>query len=475
MKQKTTKVKTMLPSTMHNWQEGSIIDITIDDVGHAGEGVGRYANRPVFVPGGIPGDHLQVKLTQVHKRYAHASLLKVLHSCAQRVTPMCSEFGRCGGCQLQQWNYQAQLAWKQERLVQTLARVGGIRQVLIRSIIPAPRQWAYRNKAQFPVGMYEGKPALGFYRYGSHELVPVTDGCHIVHPLIGRAAAIIDKHLPTLGSVYDERTGRGVLRHVVMRVGFHSEQLLITFVCQQPNLAGLPTLITKLQEAMPQLVGVTININNKSGNRIMGAEDITVWGRDYIEERLHTGGGSLLFHVSARSFFQVNPMQAERLYQVVARYAVVDDNAKVLDAYCGTGSIALYLAQAGAAAVWGVEEETAAVHDAQINAQLNNVSNVRFYAGKVEEIVAELVRKGNAPNVVVVDPPRSGCDAEFLATACSWQAERWVYVSCNPATLARDMRIIMDNGYNVVEAQPVDMFPHTAHVECVVLMERVGK
>jgi 23S rRNA (uracil1939-C5)-methyltransferase len=168
-------------------------------------------------------------------------------------------------------------------------------------------------------------------------------------------------------------------------------------------------------------------------------------------------------------------MQAEQLYQVVARYVVADTRTQVLDAYCGTGSIALYVAQAGAAIVWGVEVETAAVHDAQINAQLNNVSNVRFYAGKVEEVVAELVQKGNAPNVVVVDPPRSGCDAEFLATACSWQADRWVYVSCNPATLARDMRIIMDNGYNVVEAQPVDMFPHTAHVETVVLMSRVEK
>lgn len=449
------------------------IEVAIHDIGHDGEGVGRYNDLTVFVNGAIPGDVALVQPRVRHPRYLHADLVKIVQPSAQRVEPRCPVFAQCGGCQLQQLDYQAQLAWKEERVRQVLARVGRLSAPHVLPVIGANHPWDYRNKAQFPVGRVDGRVVLGFYEQSSHRIVPVSD-CLVQHPRIRQAAALITELLNDLGiPPYNEATGAGVLRHVLCRVGFADEQLLITLVVTRSHFAGLSELAARISAALPNLAGISLNINPTRGNRILGPHNQVITGDGYLHEVLHVNGLQAQFAISAPSFFQVNPVQAEELYGVALQYADIKADSTVLDAYCGTGSISLFLAMAGAKQVWGIEQTPEAVDDAKLNARINGVDNIAFFAGKVEDIAAELVQEHGRPSVLVVDPPRAGMAGGFIDTAVRWEPRRIVYVSCNPATLARDIDLLAQRQYRLEQVQPVDMFPHTAHIECVALMSRV--
>jgi 23S rRNA (uracil1939-C5)-methyltransferase len=388
---------------------------------------------------------------------------------ADREAPLCQVFSECGGCQLQHLSYKAQLAWKTERVRAVLTRLGKVAQPRILPIVSAERPWDYRNKAQFPVGRINGEIKLGFYEHGSHRLVP-ADSCLVQHARIREAAAVITRHLNLLKiAPFDESTGTGYIRHILCRISFSTEKLLITIVATRRCVA-LDELVSAMEQEIPGLAGVTLNINSKPGNRILSDNNMVLWGEGYLVETLQVGDLRAVFHVSAPSFFQVNPIQAQELFAAVLRYAAVDKTSTVLDAYCGTGSITLFLALAGAHRVWGIEEVPAAVKDAVTNARVNNIENTSFVYGRVEDVATELVGEAGPLDVLVVDPPRAGLEHSFIQAAAKWRPKRWVYVSCNPATLARDIALLDTEGYRLQEAQPVDMFPHTAHIECVALL-----
>lgn len=454
--------------------QGMVIEIPIHDLGHRGEGVGRYKGQTVFVPGAFPGDIVLACPTQVSNRFMRANLVKVVVESPNRVGHRCPSVSQCGGCQLQQLSYPAQLDWKKERVEQVLARLGGVTAPRVNSILRCSRPYAYRNKAQYPVGQVDGNLRLGFFERGSHRLVPAEE-CLLQHPRMRKAAVVLTGELQAIGiGPYREEDHSGQLRHVLLRASFSYDELLVTLVMREAAFSGQDHLITTLRQELPDLVGITVNINDLPGNRVLGPQNITLWGRPYLRESLRVDGMSLEFHISPPSFFQVNPIQAEVLFGVVLKYAAVHAHSRVLDAYCGTGSIALFLAAAGAKQVVGVEEIDEAVADAWENAQVNDIQNVKFIRGLVEETLDDIVAQEGIPDLLVVDPPRAGLNSAFLKRAGEWGIPRWLYVSCNPPTLARDTRILSDFGYNLIEVQPVDMFPHTAHIECVALFTREG-
>lgn len=327
--------------------------------------------------------------------------------------------------------------------------------------------WGYRNKAQVPVSLAEGKALAGFYKKRSHTIVDI-DTCPVQAPAneeVFRAARIaIEKgKIP----VYDEGSHSGILRHVVARVSMASGEVLIVLVTNGPVFPGKDLFVKSLTTQVKNLVGIVQNVNSRRGNSIFGREDITLWGRPYIEEKL----GDLVFRVSPQSFFQVNTLQMEVLYDKVKEYTQLSGKETIFDLYCGTGTIALYLSPF-ARRVVGVESVGAAVEDARQNARLNGITNAEFFLGRAEDVVPKLMKDSHKADVVVVDPPRGGCEPALLETISAMKPERVVYVSCNPATLARDLKYLVEAGYSIAEVQPVDMFPHTSHVETVVLLER---
>jgi 23S rRNA (uracil1939-C5)-methyltransferase len=455
----------------HQRGHEGLIEVPIHDLGHRGEGVGRFQGQTVFIRGALPGDTVMAQPFESHKRYQRAHLVKLLSASPERTSSPCPVFPRCGGCQLQHLSYEAQLEWKEERVARVLQRLGGITKPVVLPIIAAPSRWEYRNKAQFPVQMVAGHPSLGFFEQYSHRLVP-AEKCLVQHPAICAAATSMLEHLQALPiAPYDESDGSGTLRHVLARASFSYDELLITLVMAQASFKHQHDLVTALHNDLPSLVGVTLNVNDQRGNRILGRHNVLLWGRDYLRETLSVSGMLLEFHVSAPSFFQVNPLQAQTLYSVALEYAQVHPRSKLLDAYCGTGGVSLVLAKAGAAEVWGIDIVQEAIEDAQKNARINGLDNAWFYAGRVEEIAWQLTQKRGIPDVIIVDPPRAGLDSTFLKHMADVEAERWVYISCNPVTLARDIKLLQGCGYRLVQVQPLDMFPHTAHIECVALLE----
>ncbi|MGI6082876.1 MAG: 23S rRNA (uracil(1939)-C(5))-methyltransferase RlmD [Limnochordia bacterium] len=454
----------------HQQRRPDVIEVPIHDLGHRGEGVGRYRGQTIFVQGALPGDTVLARPFELHPRYQKAHLVEVIAASPHRIAPSCPLFPRCGGCQLQDFSYERQLSWKQERVTQVIRRLGGIEDAEIMPIIPAPSQWGYRNKAQFPVQMVEGRPRLGFYEQYSHRLVP-AETCLIQHPSICVTAACVAEHLQRLSiAPYDEVKGSGILRHVIIRTSFSHSDVLVTLVSAQEDFGRRGDLVQALRRDLPSLVGVTLNVNKQRGNRILGDRNVILWGKDFIRQTLHVSGLSLDFHISAPSFFQVNPIQAQNLYSVVLEYAQVASHTRLLDAYCGTGTISLVLAKAGAAEIWGIDSVPDAIDNAKENARLNELGNASFFVGRVEDIIGQLIEAHGRPDVVVVDPPRVGLDRGFLRNMANMRAQRWVYVSCNPVTLARDIKMLRGCGYRLKQVQPVDMFPHTAHVECVALL-----
>lgn len=443
--------------------------LAITGLSHDGEGVGAVDGFTVFVPVTAPGDLAEVQVVSVRKNYARALPLSIVEHAQYRTAASCELYPQCGGCRLQHIEYNEQLRWKQSVVREALRRIGG-QDVPVLPVLGMEEPWRYRNKAQVPVAKEDGRVAAGFFEKGSHRVVDL-DECDIQHPACNKAVDAARSALQQLQiPVYDETSGLGAVRHILVRVSFASGKVLLTLVTAGRELPQAGRLVEMLLKRIENLAGIVQNVNPNPGNVILGRDNITLWGQPWLVEEL----GDLCFRISPHSFFQVNTLQAEVLYAKVLEYAGLTGKETVFDLYCGTGSIALYLSRK-AARVVGVEELGAAVEDARFNADANGIDNAEFFAGRAEDLVPELLGKGYRADVVVLDPPRKGCAPSLLETVVRAKPERIVYVSCNPATLARDLKLLAEKGCRTAEVQPVDMFPHTSHVETVVLITRVDK
>jgi 23S rRNA (uracil1939-C5)-methyltransferase len=442
-------------------------EINIDSLGSFGEGVGRIQGFTVFVEGALPGERVLIKIVKVAKSHAYGKLLHIIQKSPERVEPKCPFFKYCGGCQLQHLSYEGQLKYKTQLVRDAFERIGHLENVKVLPAIGMDGPWRYRNKAQFPVGLIEGKPAIGFYAPRSHNLINI-DVCPIQHDIINRVTELVRKYIETYNiPVYQEETHKGIIRHVVTRAGFRSNELMVVIVTNG-ELPRKKELVSILQEGLPNLTGIIQNYQTEKTNVILGSRYKILWGSDYIIDDI----GDLKFKISPLSFYQVNPVQTEKLYDITLEYAGLTGKETVIDAYCGIGTISLFLAK-NAAKVYGVELVPQAIEDAKENAEINGIANAEFLTGESETIMPRLSELGVKADVVVVDPPRKGCDEKLLQAITEMSPKRMVYVSCNPATLARDLRYMTDHGYQVEEAQPVDMFPQTSHVECVVLITKL--
>lgn len=456
---------------MPSLKPGQQLELTIDKLVPGGEGLARHEGLTVFVPEALPGDRVRASVISVKPGYARALIESVSVAGPERIAPPCPQVAACGGCQWQHQAYTAQLRVKRELLLETLHKIGGWDPALLEALcapVAGMREpWHYRNKGQFPFQTVAGRLAAGFYAPRSHDLVPIED-CLIHHPTINAILAWTSARAREHGlRAYDEATGQGELRHLIIRHGFRTDQTLVGFVTRTASVANLQVLADELMRVFPSVVGVVQNLNPKSGNRILGDETRVLSGSASYLDQL----AELRFEVSLPSFFQVNPVQTELLYATAAELAAVDPEAIVVDAYSGAGTIALWLAR-HCREVIGIESVAAATADAGRNAALNGSANVRFLTGKVEAVLPQLMPELGARPVVMLDPPRKGCEPAVLETVARAGVERIVYVSCNPATLARDSALLRAQGYQLDALRPVDMFPHTHHLETVARFSR---
>ncbi len=437
-----------------------------------GDGVGRAGGMAVFVPQAALGDELEVEVTETSARFARARIVRVVAAGPQRVAPPCPVYAACGGCAWQHLAYPAQLRAKRTIVVEALRRLGHVAdpEALVRPVWPADPPWRYRHKMAVPFAPppVPGDPPLaGFYAARSHRIVPLAS-CAIQHPLLDRALAETVRLSAALGvAAYNARTGRGDLRHLVARVNQLGKELLLCLVTARESFPQGPALADALMAAIPACVGVLQNVNGAPGNAILGRTTRPLRGRTHLAEELD----GLRFLVSAPSFFQVSPAQAARLYAVAVGQAALTRAQVAFDLYAGVGTLSLCLARV-AGAVHAVEEVPEAVRDGRRNAAANRMPGLRFHLGTAESVLPALVAHGPRPDVVVLDPPRKGAAATVLAAIARAAPRRIVYVSCNPATLARDVEVLGAAGYALQEVQPLDMFPQTAHVECSSLLER---
>lgn len=454
-------------------------DVVLDIIGmtHDGEGVGRIEGYTLFVGGALPGEKVRVKVLKTKKQYGYAKLLNVLQASPDRIAAPCPLYDQCGGCQLQHMSSEGQLVWKRQHVVDVLERIGklniadcsgtvdepeGAADVVVHPTFGMSEPWRYRNKAQVPVGMAEGGLIGGFYARGSHRIIDM-EACLIQDERNDQLVARVKETGNQLGiSAYNEETGRGLLRHVVVRTAFRTGEIMLVLVTNGRDIPHCAAWMGSIREHIPNVTSIVQNINTRKTNVIFGDETRVLWGRDVIYDYI----GTVQFAISARSFYQVNPVQTEVLYGKTLEYAHLTGKETVIDAYCGIGTISLFLAQ-HAAQVYGVEIVQEAIHDARSNAELNGIRNVQFEVGASEDVLPRWKEQGIKADVIVVDPPRKGCDPRLLDTILKMRPERVVYVSCNPSTLARDLRVLEDGGYRTVEVQPVDMFPQTVHVEAV--------
>lgn len=448
--------------------KNQILDLTVDAFGSDAQGVCRADGMAVFVPGALPGEQVRVRIVKPMKSYAFGRLEEVLSPSSDRREPPCPIYKRCGGCAAQHMRYEATLAFKRDQVRDLLKRVGGI-EIDVPPVIGMDDPWHYRNKGSYPVSLVGGKACAGFFAERSHDLIALPEGgCAIQRGDANRAVDAVIGWMRTYGvAPYDERAHRGTVRHVVTRVT-RAGGVMAVIVANAKKLPHEAELISQLKKDVPQLESVVLSINEKRTNVILGTQLRTLYGKATMVDTLcgHT------FRVSPLSFFQVNPEQTEKLYALALEYARLDGTQSVVDAYCGAGTISLLLAR-HAGHVLGVEIVPEAIADAKENAARNGITNVEFLCGAAEEILPARLKQGLQPDVVVVDPPRKGCDEALLRALIRVQPERIVYVSCNPATLARDAGFLTrEGGYMAERVQSVDMFCWTGGVETVCLLSK---
>ena len=436
----------------------------IENLNSQAEGVARIEGFAVFVRSALPGEKVKLKITRTYKNHALAECREILEAASERTIPPCEYYGSCGGCQLQHLAYPAQLDYKRRQVEDALRRIGEITEVEVEPTVGMAEPWRYRNKAQFPVGGDTAHPEVGFYALGSHDLVDLAD-CLIQEKECSRIISLLKVHMQRFGwQPYDEKTHSGLLRHLVVKSSFKTGERMIILVTNGDKLPEYQGFLEYLLEAEVGLVSLVQNINTGRGNTILGRKNKLLYGKETISDRI----GDKEFLISPLSFYQVNPKQTEKLYQLALELADLQGTETVVDAYCGVGTISMYAA-AHAREVIGIEIVPEAVKSAAENARYNKLDNLRFLSGSAEVILPELLTQGIQPHAVFLDPPRKGCAPELLLALLQTRPEKIVYVSCNPATLARDLKILGE-AYRVERVVPVDMFPHTGHVECVVLM-----
>ena len=475
------------------YKKNDIVTVTIEDIGNDGEGIGKTDGYTLFVKDAVIGDVVEARITKCKKNYGYARVEKVVTPSSFRVEPKCSFHKRCGGCQIQAMRYDRQLVFKQDKIRNNLLRIGGFPAALIDTVIEPvvgmEEPWHYRNKAQFPVGYdKEGNLITGFYAGRTHDIIANTD-CALGAPenqLILEAVLsyMRDNHV----TAYREDTGEGLVRHVLIRTGFWSGEIMVCLVVNgtklpaaeklTKNLLAIPLTDTAESGANKKITSISLSVNTEKTNVIMGKDICVLWGKGCIQDTLC----GLTFSISPLSFYQVNPVQTEKLYGLALEYANLTGKETVWDLYCGIGTISLCMAKK-ARQVYGVEVVPQAIEDARENARVNQIANVEFYEGKAEEVLpAFYERLGQAgedenadklhPDVIVVDPPRKGCDEKCLETMLRMRPERIVYVSCDSATLARDLKVLCEGGYELKKVRGVDQFGGTVHVETVCLLSK---
>lgn len=443
-------------------QKNEIYEIEITDIGTGGEGIGKIDDFVIFVPDAITGDKLKIKVLKVKKSLAFGKIEEIIEPSPLRREATCEVAKKCGGCQLQHMSYEAQLEWKQNKVYNALTRIGGLKEIDVLPTLGMEDTAHYRNKAQYPIRKENGKVQIGFYASRSHRVVD-WDTCGIQDARCEAVIKVVRAFLETNNiSIYDEEKHTGLVRHLMIKTGFFTGEMMVCLVVNGDKLPAEEKFLNALEQ-IEGITSVVLNINKAKTNVILGQEVKVLKGRDYIIDTI----GELKFKISALSFFQVNPVQTKVLYNKALEYADLTGNETVWDAYCGTGSISLFLAQK-AKKVYGVEIVAPAIENAKANAELNGITNAEFFVGKAEEVIPEKYAEGLVADTIVVDPPRKGCDQALLETLIKMSPSKIVYVSCDPATLARDLGYLNENGYKVEMVQPVDMFPHTTHVETVV-------
>ncbi|PAF16994.1 23S rRNA (uracil(1939)-C(5))-methyltransferase RlmD [Terribacillus saccharophilus] len=448
-------------------EKNQTIELTFEDLTHDGDGVGKVDGYPLFVPYALPGETAQVKVIKTKKNFGFGKLMEITKPSPARVEPPCNVYIQCGGCQLQHMSYQLQLEMKQKQVQNAMKKIGHLEHVPVHPALGMDDPWRYRNKIQIPTAERNGEMITGFYRKRSHDIIDDMETCVIQDEVNDRMVEAVRRIASRLGiSAYNEETHRGDLRHIMVRTGQQTNETMIVLVTRMNELPYAKELVAELHETYPQIKSIVQNINKERTNVILGRKTKLLWGEEYIYDTI----GDIKFAISAQSFYQVNPAQTKVLYDQALKYANLSGNETVIDAYSGIGTISLFLAQK-AKKVYGVEIVPQAVSDAKMNAKLNHMDNAEFYVGKAEEVMPWWKAQGLNPDVIVVDPPRKGCEEDLLQAMIDMKPKRIVYVSCNPSTLARDLRYLEDGGFETKQVQPVDMFPQTGHIECVAEIE----
>ncbi|WP_235680102.1 23S rRNA (uracil(1939)-C(5))-methyltransferase RlmD [Paenibacillus albicereus] len=455
------------PATAEDVRAGDDIVVTVKRIGINGEGVGYYKRKAVFVDGVLPGEVVKAKVAKVEPGYLQAAAIKIEKKSPERQEPPCPVYASCGGCQLQHMTYEAQLRAKEEIVREAFQRYAGIDRLPLRPILGMDDPWGYRNKAQLQAGRGESGLVAGLYSLGTRQLVDIS-GCAVHDPRLNEAVERTKRVLEELDlPVYEEKKRQGIVKTIAVRVSRRTGKLQLTLVTAGDRFPDARRFVQAVRRELPQVGSISHNIHKGGSPLVFGDKTVHLWGEDKLEETL----GGLRFSLSPRAFFQLNPEQTVKLYGAVQEAAALSGGELVVDAYCGTGTIGLWLAS-GAREVRGIELLPEAVLDARDNARASGIDNARFYEGRAEELLPEWVRQGVRPDVVVVDPPRTGCGRELLDAVLTARPQRLVYVSCNPATLAKDAKALLAGGYRLEWAQPVDMFPQTSHVECCVLFSK---
>lgn len=468
-----------------------LVTVTITDMSEDGEGIGKTEGFALFIKDAVVGDQVLAKVIAVKKGYGYARVVEIKESSSLRVEPRCPVAAPCGGCQLQAMSYEAQLKFKTDKVKNHLSRIGHLPQVQVEDTLGMGEghisagaetnkadalsgnteggPWHYRNKAQYPVRQgKDGQIKIGFYAGRTHAIIE-SPCCYIGHPVNEKIIELLRQWMQDYKiRAYDEQSGTGLLRHIMIRTGYFTGEIMVCLVINSRNLkpaAARRALVERLSQ-IKGMTSICLNVNTEKTNVILGKEMIHLMGEGYITDKI----GDICYQISAQSFFQVNPLQTRVLYQTALDFAGLTGEETVWDLYCGIGTISLFLAQK-ARQVYGVEIVPPAIENARVNARMNGIDNVQFYVGKAEEVLPDLYEKeGIRADVIVTDPPRKGCEEIVLETMVRMAPEKIVYVSCNSATLARDLRYLTERGYDVVKVQPVDMFPQTGGVECIALL-----